>query len=238
MVNQNVNVAFSASTAEFDSAIARLIKGTENWHNVTLRIIQDMEIKFAQFFANKLLQESLSNTLGLANAADIASQQIAVNDTKNAALLSSDQNASRASLGQLASKAIAAIANDAKQVFSGIFAFLSPVMGPAAAGPAAAGSASVAALASGITYAESGAWNIPDNTLAYLHAGEMVVPKSFASHLRDGQGFSSGDSYTININAIDTQSGAQFLKNNASHIATLIASQVRNFNSNVPAWKS
>ena len=141
-------------------------------------------------------------------------------------------------LASRAQSAISALLNSAKEVFGGIFAFLSPTMGPAAAGPAAAGSASVSALASGITFAETGAWHIPGNTLAYLHAGEMVVPKPFADSLRDAGGFGGGASYSITIQAIDTQTGAQFLKNNAGAIASAISGQARNFNRNVPAWKS
>jgi protein involved in ribonucleotide reduction len=74
--------------------------------------------------------------------------------------------------------------------------------------------------------------------IAQLHQGEMVVPQNFAQGLRDGSGLGGGDNYTININAIDTQTGVQFLKNNASQIAGIISSQVRNFNSKIPAWKS
>ena len=81
--------------------------------------------------------------------------------------------------------------------------------------------------------------HIKKNTLAYLHAGEMVVPQPFADSLRNAGGVGGGgDSYSITINAIDTQTGAQFLKNNAATIATALSGQVRSFNRNVPTWKS
>jgi len=223
-----INELFGAMQSSSDKAIAGMMKGTETWHKATLNILSDLEIKFVQLASHKLINW-VQSELGMTEATNIG----------NSARTASDEAASSTSLGMQAQKAITSIFNDAKEVFSGIFAFLSPVMGPAAAGPAATGSASVSALASGITYAESGAWNIPDNTLAYLHAGEMVVPQSFASSLRAGNGFGSGgDSYTININAVDTQTGTQFLKNNAATIASALSSQVRNFNRNVPVWKS
>lgn len=55
---------------------------------------------------------------------------------------------------------------------------------------------------------------------------------------KHGSGGMGGDNYTININAIDTQTGAQFLKNNASVIASSISTQGRNINRNLPVWKS
>jgi hypothetical protein len=226
-IHKPMTEMFQALQHSSDRAIAGMIRGTENWHRAVSNIIDDIEIKFVQLASHRLINW-MESELGMTEATTAG----------NAARMASDQAASSFSLSAIAQKAVSAIYNDAKEVFAGIYAFLSPLMGPAAAGPAAAGSASVAALASGITYAESGAWNISANTLAYLHAGEMVVPQSFASSLREGNGFGSGDSYTININAIDTQTGMQFLKNNASHIASILSSQVRNFNGSVPVWKS
>jgi len=218
---------FKAMESASDKAVAGLIRGTETWQKAMTSIIQDVEIKFVQLGIHKLVNW-VETELGMTQATD----------TGNAARTASDQAASDSGIAAQAQKAIASLSNDAKEVFGGIFAFLSPEMGPAAAGPAAAGSASVTALASGITYAESGAWEIPSDTLAYLHSGEMVVPQPFAASLRDGSGFGGGDSYTININAIDTQTGAQFLKNNAAVIASTLSGQARNFNRNLPVWKS
>jgi hypothetical protein len=230
---------FGTMQKSSDQAVAGIIKGTQSWQQAVFNIAQSLEIQFAQLAVNRLLNDTVADALGLKSAQSSDAAKVASNAAKNATITASDQAASATSIGAQVESAIASILNDAKQVFAGIFAFLSPTMGPAAVGPAAAGSATVAALASGITYAESGAWNIPSNTLAYLHAGEMVVPQSFASSLRDNGGLGGGgDSYTININAIDTQTGAQFLKNNASVIASTLSSQARNFNRNIPAWKS
>jgi hypothetical protein len=54
--------------------------------------------------------------------------------------------------------AIKSIATDSAQAFGEIFAFLAPIMGPAAAGPAAAGEAAVMAAAGGIASAAGGWW--------------------------------------------------------------------------------
>lgn len=220
---------FGTLQSSSDKAVAGILKGTESWQKAMLNIVEDLEIKFVQLNVNKLINWVETET-GMTQATLAG----------NAARAASDASASDSSVAAQAEKAVSSILNDAKQVFGGIFAFLAPDLGPAAAGPAAAGSATVAALASGITFAESGAWEIPGDTYAYLHAGEMVVPQSFASSLRENGGGlgGGGDSYTININAIDTQTGAQFLKNNASVIASTLSTQARNFNRNIPTWKS
>jgi hypothetical protein len=85
----------------------------------------------------------------------------------------------------------------------------------------------------------TGAWNIPSDMPAFLHAGEMVVPADAAAAIRGGGSFGGGapgatsgasGNFTININAIDTQTGAQFLKQHASVIAQTLNGQARNFN--------
>lgn len=58
---------------------------------------------------------------------------------------------------------------DAKAAFGGVFAFLAPIMGPAAAGPAAAAGALVTAHA-------AGAWELGSDHVAMVHQGEMIVP--------------------------------------------------------------
>lgn len=129
------------------------------------------------------------------------------------------------------------IESDAAATYAGGYAYMLPLLGPAAAIPAGISAGAVAAM-EGLVSLDVGAWSVPQNMPAYLHAGEMVVPQNFASGLREGTGFGGGDNYTINISAIDTQTGAQFLKNNAAVIAQTLSQQARNFNRNVPVWKS
>lgn len=89
----------------------------------------------------------------------------------NSVRTGSDAAAGMASAAIAAQSVLQQVMIDAKAVFAGIFGFLAPVMGPAAAGPAAAGAATVL----GGIYAD-GSWQIPSDQLAQLHQGEMVVP--------------------------------------------------------------
>lgn len=211
-----------------DRAIRGMIRGTQSWQTALYNVASNIEIRFAQLAARKVFNW-VQGEMGMTAATQAGS----------AIRLASEETAGAAGLAAKAGHVVSSILNSAKEVFGGIFAFLSPVMGPAAVGPAAAGSATVAGMASGVLFAEAGAWHIPGNTLAYLHADEMVVPKPFADSLRQSGGLGSGgDHYSISIQAIDTQSGAKFLKDNAAAIASAISGQVRHFNGNVPAWKS
>jgi hypothetical protein len=110
-----------------------------------------------------------------------------------------------------------------------------PYVGWVLAPPAAAAAAAaVLAFGSNIPGLAVGAWNLPNDTLAQLHAGETVLPADFASGFRQavaGTGNTpGGDTFSITIQAIDTQSGAQFLKDNARTIVTALQTQARNLN--------
>jgi hypothetical protein len=122
-------------------------------------------------------------------------------------------------VAQLAS-AIKSIAIDAAQTFGGIFAFLSPVMGPAAAGPAAAGEASVYAVAGSLSAFDVGAWDVPQDMAGILHAGETVMPASFASGFRAAVGGDGGGATTAlnvtfapQVSALDGKSVVAMLNN-------------------------
>lgn len=222
-----VQELFGALQSSSDKAIAGLIRGQESWRQAMVNVLQDMEIKFVQLNANKLINDLETDVLGVQSAQTAAAQKIAAG-----------QSAATAGSAANAGGVLRQIESDAAATYAGVYAFFSPVLGPAAAIPAGVSAGAVAAM-EGLVSLDVGAWDVPSDMPAYLHAGEMVVPENFASGMRGAGGFSGGgDSYTINVNAIDTQTGAQFLKNNASVIASSLSSQARNFNRNLPVWKS
>lgn len=123
-------------------------------------------------------------------------------------------------LAQVAN-AMKSIAIDAGQTFAGIFAFLAPIMGPAAVGPAAAGEAAVYGAAGSIAAFDVGAWEIPHDMVGLLHAGETVMPASFASGLRATMGGrnEAGPAAPVNVtfapqvSALDGKSVVALLNN-------------------------
>ncbi len=210
-------------------AVNGILQGTQTWQQALQRTFSNILAAFVDDLVVKRVTKWLEG-----EAIMLTGTQ-----AKNAGVMASDAAANDAGLAGMAIKAIKAIMSDAAQTFGGVFAFLAPEMGPAAAGPAAGAAAAVSAAASSIPSFAVGSWNLPSDMLAYVHAGEMIVPAAQAAGLRDGGGFpSSGgsngaDSYHITIQAIDTQTGAQFLKQNAGVIAQSLSGQMRNFNKNL-----
>jgi len=229
VLSQNYEGLFRTLEKSSDSAVRSILRGTETWQQAMVRVMGNLEVKFAQTALNDVL-----------NFAKNQASKLLISQTTNSSILA-DNKLTADSIGSShAAQIIKQIKSDAAATYAGVYAFMSPVMGPAAAIPAGISAGIVAGMA-GLVSLDVGAWNLSSDTVAQLHQGEMVVPKTFAQGLRDGGtigGSGGGDNYTININAIDTQSGSKFIKSNAPAIAAALSSQVRNFNSNVPAWKS
>jgi hypothetical protein len=154
--------ALTAVESSFNSQLRGLLAGTETWHQAWNKMLGDMIIKFIemceQAVARWAAKELAETTATIAGA-----------NTRAAAENSAAATSDLAMLGN----AIKAIVADAAQAFGGVFAFLAPTMGPAAAAPAAAAQASVLAavpaLAVGTDYVTRGGF-------ALLHAGEKVTP--------------------------------------------------------------
>ncbi|UHC14340.1 hypothetical protein LRS73_17420 [Methylobacterium currus] len=132
---------------------------------------------------------------------------------------------------------IKSIMASAAETFAGIFGFLSPLMGPAAAGPALAGEATVAAAAAAIPSFAVGAWALPGDTLANVHRGEMIVPaaatpwaQSLMAQAAGGKAgsapASTGDVH-FHVSAVDAAGVKAFFRANARHIMEAINDGVR-----------
>ncbi|HXP74618.1 MAG TPA: hypothetical protein VN823_10775 [Stellaceae bacterium] len=149
-----------------------------------------------------------------------------------------EQSSGSVGLASMALKAIKAIANDAWQTFAGIFAFLSPEMGPAAAGPAAAGSATVMAAAGSIVSAAGGAWSLPNDMLVLAHREESILPAHIAGPMRDffeGAGAGNGANapardVNFHVYAMDSRDVMNFFKRNGGTLAKVLKGEQRNFN--------
>jgi hypothetical protein len=126
--------------------------------------------------------------------------------------------------------AIKSIMADAGKTFAGIFAFLAPEMGPAAAGPAAAGMGAVEAVTAMVPALAVGTPWVMKTGLAMIHQGEAVVPAQVNQAWQGGGG---GDTHVhahFNISAMDGHSVAQFFKNesNIRTVARNLSNHLRN----------
>jgi hypothetical protein len=121
--------------------------------------------------------------------------------------------------------AVQAIMRDAAQAFAGVFAFLAPVMGPAAAGPAAAAQASVSAVA----IFDVGTDYVVRGGLALIHPGETIIPAARGSGPFTGGGMATQvhAPVSINVSALDSQSVARFFNDNSKHMLRAINDAVK-----------
>jgi hypothetical protein len=122
----------SAIQSAWDSQMRGLLAGTTSWGQAVKNIFADLTLKAIQSFEKM--------------AVDWASMELAKTGATSAGVAARNAvesaGAAVSSLAQIGNAAGVIIA-DAAKTFAGIFGFLAPTMGPAAAGPAAAGGATV-----------------------------------------------------------------------------------------------
>jgi hypothetical protein len=204
----------------FGKAFLGIVNGTTSLQKALRQIgqsILDQLVQVAEQMAEQWLVNQAKMTL--ATSIGAAERQGA------------EEAASAGSLGASAIKAVAAILNYSFETFAGVFAFLSDLLGPAAAGPAAASQAIVAGAAGSIAFAERG-FDVPADTLAFLHKDEMVLPAALAGQLRSMTGAgSTGGGPVINVSftANGRLSAGEILEHSRT-IARAVAREMRQFN--------
>lgn len=204
----------STVTSAFNSQLRGLLEGTTSWHQATIKMLEDLTIKFIEM-AEQMVVKWLSAELAKTTAT-----------TSGAAVrTAAEQSSSDAGLLANAAAAMKSIMTDAAQTFAGVFAFLSPTMGPAAAGPAAAAEASVSAAA----IFDVGTDYVVRGGLALIHPGETIIPAARGSGPYSG----AGDSpqvhapVSINVSALDSQSVSRFFNDNSRHMLRAINDAVK-----------
>lgn len=217
--------ASSDISSAFNSHLRDMFTGTMTFGQAVGRTLGDLIIKWTgdltkmafEWVAKQLFMSVTGKTImagdvaahGVAETAKTASTTAGV-----AARTSAEATGAGANLFTWIADAFKFIFVQAQKVFAGVFAFLSPAMGPAAAGPAEASSvavmASAAVLAVGTNYVSS-------TGLALIHEGEAVIPAQTNGAFRDGSLGGDTNHYhnyegdTYEIKAIDAASFATFL---------------------------
>lgn len=142
---------------------------------------------------------------------------------------------------------ISSIMASAAETFAGVFGFLSPIMGPAAAGPAVAAQGTVAAVASAVPAVGSfaiGSWSLPGDTLANVHRGEMIVPAAatpwaqslMAAAAGGGGGGSGGGDTHLHVHAMDAGSVVRLFRQHGPALAQEVQRQMNSNPSARPAY--
>jgi hypothetical protein len=205
----------------FDTSITGMILGTTTLQKAVANITQSIIGEFVNLGV-KMVTNWIASELAMTTATEAGA----------AARTAAEGEGLAAGLAMKALNAIKSIVTDSAQAFGGIFAFLAPIMGPAAAGPAAAGEATVMAAASGIASA-AGGWVVPSDQLAMVHQNEMILPANISQGLR-GMISASGGAGTgaspvvINVSAIDGQDVKRFFQSNGSLLVAALNKAMRN----------
>lgn len=206
----------SLSTIEnaFNSQLRGLLAGTTSWSTAFKNILGDIIIKFI---------ETCEQMVAKWIAAELA--QTTATTSGAAARAAAAQGAASSGILANAGSALQAIMTDAAQAFAGVFAFLAPVMGPAAAGPAAAAQATVASAA----VFDVGTDYVVRGGLALIHPGETIIPPARGSGPFTGSnlGAQVHAPVSISVSALDSQSVARFFNDNSKHLLRAINDAVK-----------
>lgn len=184
----------------FNSQLKGLLAGTTSFSQAMKSIFGDLVIKIIESVDKWVLEwiASQARVLIMGNATKVAdvgttvaSEAAKTTAVTTGAAARATAESTGASVGIVAQigNALAVITADAAKTFAGVFAFLSPAMGPAAAGPATASAAAVEASAAGLAVPglAVGTNMVLSDGLAYLHSGEAVQPASVV-----GGGYNGG----------------------------------------------
>lgn len=206
--------ALGSIETAFNSQLRGLLAGTTSWSQASKKILGDLIIKFIEMCETMVVKWT---------AAQLA--QTTATTTGAAARAAAQQTASTSGLLANAANAVKAIMTDAGQAFAGVFAFLAPTMGPAAAGPAAAAEASVSAAA----IFDVGTDYVVRGGLALIHPGETIIPPARGSGAFSGAGLGAQvhAPVSISVAALDGQSVRRFFNDNSHHMVRAINDAVK-----------
>lgn len=203
----------------FDTSITGIIMGTTTLQKAVANITQSIIAEFVNAGV-KMVTNWIAAELGMTAATEAGA----------AARTAAEGEGLAAGLALKALNALKSIVTDSAQAFAGIFAFLAPIMGPAAAGPAAAGEAAVMAAAGSIASA-AGGWVVPSDQLALVHQNEMILPATLSQGLQGmigANGGGGGSPVVINVSAIDSQDVKRFFQSNGSLLVAAVNKAMRN----------
>ena len=231
---QEWQASFATINGAFTSQINGLLTGTTNWQAAFKNVVTALTTDLLKFFVNWGLQSVENEALQLSGLTTIKTASFAGDQAMLASKVSSSASGAAASVGGI----LRSIASSAAEAFAGVFGFMAPILGPAAAAPAAAAMGSVLAV-EGMVY-DRGAWSVPFDMMAGVHAGEMIIPQrggvadEFRSFMSAG-GFSNADAKAVHIHpttnfhvsAVDSGSVAQWIKSNSTSMMAAMDEAVR-----------
>jgi hypothetical protein len=212
-------------SSAFNGQLRGLLSGTETWRKAFSSTLETLLIDFIEWNEKTLVQY-------LAGEAT----KTAATTTGVAARTGAEQAGAAASLATQGASIIRSILSSAAEAFAGVFGFLSPLMGPAAAGPAAGAYGAVAGMAGAVASADIGMWQVPQDMLTLVHHNELIMPSNEAGAFRQMLSNDATDpkgavhiapTTHLHVSAIDSGSVAQWMRANSSSMIKSIDEAVR-----------
>ena len=223
--NQDWAKSFANLQGTFNSSITGMIMGTTTWQKAVQRLTQTALNDFLKATEKSVTSALIGETTKTEGVqAGVAARNASESAGQSAGIADMFMNA----LKSISTSAATAAANTYSSVSQ--IPYVGWILAPAAA---AAAFAAVIAFGGKLPSSAGGLWNVPSDTMAFIHKQETILPAHIAQPMRDfftGGAAARSDAYAITIQAIDTQTGAQFLMNNAGAIAQGLAREMRNGN--------
>lgn len=228
-------------TSSFSGSVMGLIDGSKKFSDAVRDMARTVVNHFVQMgvqivadwaksmLTRVILTETGETTMTAATAAGAAARQ------------GIEAGSAAAGLAAKALSIVKSIMASAAETFAGVFGFLAPVLGPAAAAPAGAAMATVAGMASVAAF-DTGAYNLPSTQLALVHKNELIMPAGPASALRNmlesgggsggdngggGHTFNISPALHLNIQAMDGKSVHDTLMSNRGEVMKALGKMVR-----------
>jgi hypothetical protein len=212
-------------SSSFSTGLTGMVMGTKNFRQVLQSLTQSVVSQFVKMGVDVVADWGKKQVALAALSAVGEGQKTAAAQAGAAARVGVSAGEAAAGQASIFAAALKSITASASESFAGVFGFLAPVMGPAAAGPAAAAQSAVMSVAA----FDIGAWSIPRDQLAMVHQNELVMPaaeagafRSMLSQQANGGGSGAqggGDTHVhLNVNALDAGSVKTWLGNNSRHI--------------------
>ena len=237
-INQQIYADYRRTFEQAGSSVSSSIVGMIKGHETLRQAVSNVLLSIVQSFIQARIRSVADWAAGIATqtAATVAGET-----TKTSAVVAGTAARSGAATSGAAADAATtvlaigkSIVASAAETFAGIFGFLSPLLGPAAAGPAAAGQATVLAAGAALPSFAGGAWSLPADMIAQVHQGEMIVPAAAAARIRDAAGARGGGDLHVhhathfNVSAMDSRDVKRFFHGNGKAILGAINDSVRN----------
>lgn len=208
--------AFAPIDRAFAQTVSGMVSGTHTVQQNIRSAVQSMLTSYID-----LAEQSLSHWIASELAKTMATE------TGAAARSAAENSGQSTSLIGLIENALKAIGADAAKVFADVYAFFSPILGPAAAAPATAAAGAVTAVGSTLTGYAAGTWDVPQDMPAFIHKGEAILPADFASGFRaamagGGGGRGGSPSASFSIQAMDGASVQRVLGANHGAVAAAL----------------